>query len=71
MILILLTLGKSELTLFVFFFYFGHVTVISLDVGKTCHEKQSNKNLGTVPKLFSVIQSWGIKNWCLQSISRL
>ena len=67
MIFILLTLDKSELTLFVPFYGFGHITVILLSVGKTCHEKHSkhsNKNSGTTHKLFSMIQSSRIKNWC-------
>ena len=33
--------------------------------------KQSKKNSGTTQKLFSMIQSSGIKNWCPQSINRL
>ena len=75
LVFILLTLGKSELTLFVPFYYFGQVTVILLSLGKTS-QKQSKKNSRTMHrifwhKLFSMIQSAGIKNWCLQSINRL
>ena len=71
----LLILGKSELTLFVPFYYFGQVIVILLNLGKTRYKKQSNKNSRTMHRichnLFSMIQSAGIKNWCLQSINRL
>ena len=57
------------------FIDFGQVVVILLNLSKTCHKKQSNKNSRTTHriwhKLFSMIQSAGIKNWCSQSINRL
>ena len=40
LIFIPLTLGKLKLTLFVLFYYFGQVIVISLCLGKTYHKKQ-------------------------------
>ena len=38
---ILLTLGKSKLTLFIPFYCFGQVTALLLSLVKTCHKKQS------------------------------
>ena len=54
---IFLTLGMLKLTLFVLFYCFGHATVISLSLGKTCHEKQSkhsqfDKNSRTKPRIW-------------------
>ena len=43
LIFILLTLGKSKLTLFFSSTDFGQFTVILLCLGKTCHKKQSKK----------------------------
>ena len=80
LIFILLILGKSKLSLFALFYYCGQAIVTLLSLGKTCHEKQSkpslfDKNSRTTyriwHKLFSMIQSVGIKNWFPQSINRL
>ena len=77
---ILLTYSKLELILFVPFYYFGQVTVIILGLGNLCCKKQSkaspfDKNSRTTHKmwhkLFSMIQSVGIKNWFPQPINGL
>ena len=59
---IFLTLGKLKLTLFVLFYCFGHVTVILLSLGNTCHKKQSK------PPSLIKIQESGVGSGTFQII---
>ena len=69
LILILLTLGKSKLSLFVLF---GQVTVTLLSLGKTYREKQSKRSRFDKNSRTTINDSSaGIKNWFPQSINRL